>query len=106
MILKPLFPPRRLFARLAYEAEWARSIVESHEPSPARDAALQTHKEDVRRIELELVRRGADPAALGALIDALPLPRDAGVAVPWFHTAARGAGGPAEVDGSRESTVD
>lgn len=42
---------RHLFARLVYAKEWALSIEESHDPSDARDAALENHWRDVQRIK-------------------------------------------------------
>jgi len=42
---------RHLFARLVYAREWALSIEESHDPSDARDAALENHWMDVQRIK-------------------------------------------------------
>jgi hypothetical protein len=48
---------RHMFARLVYANEWAESIEESHEPSGARDAALDNHWMDVEQIKIAAHQR-------------------------------------------------
>lgn len=48
---------RHMFARLVYAKEWAESIEESHEPSDARDAAMEKHWMDVEQIKVAACQR-------------------------------------------------
>ena len=55
VLMEPDF--RHMFARLAYANEWAESIEESHEPSNARDVALENHWTDVQLIKVAAHQR-------------------------------------------------
>ena len=52
ILLQPTL--RRHHTKLVLADEWAESIVESHPPSPERDAALQTHHHEVQLIRRAL----------------------------------------------------
>jgi Rps23 Pro-64 3,4-dihydroxylase Tpa1-like proline 4-hydroxylase len=42
---------RKHLVKLTYADEWAQSIMESHDPSPAREILLQNHWDDVTKLK-------------------------------------------------------